>query len=60
MDRDKGLMDTGCEHYRRRCKLVAPCCGDVFWCRHCHNAVKNDGEEVRTYRIAAGVGRCLA
>ncbi|GJN34855.1 hypothetical protein PR202_gb23555 [Eleusine coracana subsp. coracana] len=26
-----------CEHYRRRCKIVAPCCGQVFPCRHCHN-----------------------
>jgi hypothetical protein len=26
-----------CEHYRRRCKIVAPCCKDVFPCRHCHN-----------------------
>ncbi|CAD7698853.1 unnamed protein product, partial [Ostreobium quekettii] len=34
----------GCEHYRRRCRLVAPCCGEVFWCRHCHDAAKNDGE----------------
>ncbi|KAL8271353.1 hypothetical protein Esti_004687 [Eimeria stiedai] len=27
----------GCAHYRRKCKVVAPCCGKVFWCRHCHN-----------------------
>ncbi|KAL8436547.1 hypothetical protein ACSSS7_001625 [Eimeria intestinalis] len=27
----------GCSHYRRKCKIVAPCCGKVFWCRHCHN-----------------------
>ncbi|KAL8440943.1 hypothetical protein Emag_007591 [Eimeria magna] len=27
----------GCSHYRRKCKVVAPCCGKVFWCRHCHN-----------------------
>jgi hypothetical protein len=26
-----------CEHYRRRCKIVAPCCKEVFPCRHCHN-----------------------
>jgi RING finger and CHY zinc finger domain-containing protein 1 len=29
-------------HYRRKCLLVAPCCGEVFWCRHCHNEVKYD------------------
>mmetsp|Transcript_109242 Transcript_109242/g.319791 ORF Transcript_109242/g.319791 Transcript_109242/m.319791 type:complete len:270 (-) Transcript_109242:163-972(-) len=27
----------GCRHYRRRCCIVAPCCGEAFWCRHCHN-----------------------
>ena len=27
--REKGMH--GCMHYRRRCKLVAPCCGEAFW-----------------------------
>ena len=27
----------GCQHYRRRCRIVAPCCDQIFWCRHCHN-----------------------
>jgi hypothetical protein len=44
--RDKGCMEHGCDHYKRRCKLVAPCCGEVFWCRHCHNQVKDDSEQV--------------
>ena len=26
-----------CQHYRRRCRIRAPCCGEVFDCRHCHN-----------------------
>ena len=34
-------------HYRRRCRMVAPCCGEVFWCRHCHNEVKTANEWVR-------------
>jgi len=29
------LID-GCRHYRRRCRIVAPCCGEVTSCRHCH------------------------
>ena len=53
----KGLMETGCEHYRRRCKLVAPCCGEVFWCRHCHNVAKNDDEEVSGLGAGAGAER---
>ena len=24
---------TGCSHYRRKCKLVAPCCDGVYSCR---------------------------
>uniref|UniRef100_A0A0G4IG42 RING-type domain-containing protein n=1 Tax=Chromera velia CCMP2878 TaxID=1169474 RepID=A0A0G4IG42_9ALVE len=35
----------GCPHYERKCKIVAPCCGELFWCRHCHNAEKNENEE---------------
>jgi hypothetical protein len=31
------LLPRRCEHYRRRCKIVAPCCKEVFPCRHCHN-----------------------
>lgn len=29
--------NRGCTHYVRGCKLVSPCCGEVFWCRFCHN-----------------------
>lgn len=43
-DREKG--EHGCTHYRRRCRLVAPCCGEVFWCRHCHNESKSQDEMV--------------
>ena len=32
----------GCKHYQRGCKFVSPCCGDIFWCRHCHNEEKYD------------------
>ena len=49
----KGELQHGCEHYRRRCKLVAPCCGEVFWCRHCHNDAKSDNEVVRQSALSA-------
>ena len=29
--RSKGVGLHGCTHYRRRCKLVAPCCDEPFW-----------------------------
>ncbi|CAH9132661.1 unnamed protein product [Cuscuta epithymum] len=38
---DSGKMLYGCDHYRRRCKLRAPCCNEVFTCRHCHNEAKS-------------------
>uniref|UniRef100_A0A7S2NQ53 RING finger and CHY zinc finger domain-containing protein 1 n=1 Tax=Zooxanthella nutricula TaxID=1333877 RepID=A0A7S2NQ53_9DINO len=28
---------SGCRHYRRRCQIVAPCCGGAYWCRRCHD-----------------------
>ncbi|PFH38730.1 CHY zinc finger domain-containing protein [Besnoitia besnoiti] len=45
----------GCAHYRRKCKLVAPCCGEVFWCRHCHNEIKSEAE--RDYKKAHDLDR---
>jgi uncharacterized CHY-type Zn-finger protein len=32
-----GKMGFGCKHYKRRCQIRAPCCNEVFDCRHCHN-----------------------
>lgn len=44
-DGDEEEEWIGCAHYKRRCQIVAPCCGEVFWCRHCHNEEKDTGEE---------------
>ena len=30
----------GCKHYKRRCRLLSPCCGEWFACRFCHDDVK--------------------
>ena len=35
----------GCEHYRRKGELLAPCCGEWFVCRVCHDTAKNDDEK---------------
>lgn len=29
------LLDR-CKHCRRRCRIHAPCCNEVYTCRHCH------------------------
>ncbi|KAK9933699.1 hypothetical protein M0R45_020879 [Rubus argutus] len=34
---DFGKMGYGCKHYRRRCQIRAPCCNEIYPCRHCHN-----------------------
>ncbi|XP_045130411.1 RING finger and CHY zinc finger domain-containing protein 1-like isoform X2 [Portunus trituberculatus] len=31
----------GCEHYRRKCKLVSPCCKQNYICRFCHDESEN-------------------
>jgi hypothetical protein len=36
--------DAGCEHYRRHCEIKAPCCGEWFSCRLCHDKVKSTEE----------------
>ncbi|KAJ0520382.1 putative transcription factor C2H2 family [Helianthus annuus] len=38
---DVGKSLHGCIHYRRRCKIRAPCCNQIFTCRHCHNEYTN-------------------
>ncbi|KAF5738679.1 hypothetical protein HS088_TW13G01580 [Tripterygium wilfordii] len=52
-----GKMGYGCDHYRRRCRIRAPCCNEVFPCRHCHNEaagmLKNiyDRHEIDRYDV---------
>ncbi|KAG2674152.1 hypothetical protein I3760_13G121900 [Carya illinoinensis] len=41
---ENGSGNYGCSHYRRRCKIRAPCCNEIFDCRHCHNEAKNSIE----------------
>jgi len=41
--RDRGLMEHGCSHYRRRCRLLAPCCLQWVWCRFCHDDAADEG-----------------
>ncbi|GAV73448.1 zf-CHY domain-containing protein/zf-RING_2 domain-containing protein [Cephalotus follicularis] len=41
---EKGSGHYGCSHYLRRCKIIAPCCGEIFDCRHCHNEAKDSLE----------------
>uniref|UniRef100_A0A0D6R673 CHY-type domain-containing protein n=1 Tax=Araucaria cunninghamii TaxID=56994 RepID=A0A0D6R673_ARACU len=38
---ERGYGQYGCTHYRRRCRIRASCCNEIFDCRHCHNEAKN-------------------
>ncbi|KAK2380204.1 CHY-type/CTCHY-type/RING-type Zinc finger protein [Trifolium repens] len=44
METIREIENFGCTHYRRRCKIITPCCNEVFGCRHCHNEAKNSDE----------------
>ena len=43
---DPAAWPHGCTHYRRRCQVVAPCCGLQTWCRLCHDAAYEEGRGV--------------
>ncbi|KAG7659586.1 Zinc finger CHY-type [Arabidopsis suecica] len=35
--RDPHSLIFGCNHYKRNCKLLAPCCDKLFTCIRCHD-----------------------
>ncbi|CAE5957900.1 unnamed protein product [Arabidopsis arenosa] len=35
--RDPHKLIFGCKHYKRSCKLLAPCCNKLFTCIRCHD-----------------------
>ncbi|XVF54236.1 hypothetical protein PTKIN_Ptkin05aG0164300 [Pterospermum kingtungense] len=37
--RDPLKLVFGCKHYKRNCKLFAPCCNQLYSCIHCHDEV---------------------
>jgi len=41
--------DSGCQHYMIKCKIVAPCCNEIYWCRLCHN--EHENHEIDRYKI---------
>ena len=34
---EKKFCMKSCSHYERKHKIIAPCCGEVFGCRFCHD-----------------------
>jgi RING finger/CHY zinc finger protein 1 len=41
----------GCRHYSRGCRIRAPCCNQLFWCRHCHNEAMDNGEPKKAHQL---------
>lgn len=31
----------GCKHYKRNCKLLAPCCNKLYTCIRCHDDLED-------------------
>ncbi|XP_068759446.1 RING finger and CHY zinc finger domain-containing protein 1-like [Montipora capricornis] len=48
-------MSASCEHYLRRCALLAPCCNKHFSCRLCHD----DSEDHKLDRKSVQQIKCL-
>ena len=38
-----------CNHYERKCNIIAPCCNKEFPCRLCHN--ENSDHEINRFEI---------
>jgi len=39
-----------CDHYKKKCDIVARCCNRVFACRLCHDKISDHGP-IGTYRV---------
>ncbi|KAL8141973.1 hypothetical protein V2J09_015005 [Rumex salicifolius] len=39
--RDQEKSVFGCKHYKQNCKLVTPCCKQIFTCRRCHDEISD-------------------
>jgi len=42
-NQEKGIL--GCSHYKRNCRIKAPCCQRIFTCRRCHD------EQIEDHKI---------
>ncbi|KAK4873439.1 hypothetical protein RN001_015468 [Aquatica leii] len=42
-------FQNGCSHYKRRCRLLAPCCNNVYSCHICHD--QNEQHLLNRFKI---------
>ncbi|KAE9610036.1 putative aminoacyltransferase, E1 ubiquitin-activating enzyme [Lupinus albus] len=58
--RDPLKLIYGCKHYKRNCKLFAPCCNQLHTCIHCHNEVSEPDHSIdRKYITKMMCMKCL-
>ncbi|KAK4375621.1 hypothetical protein RND71_006298 [Anisodus tanguticus] len=61
---DKTESVFGCKHYKRNCKLLAPCCNKLFPCIRCHDEIADHSLDRQIYhcpfcnlcRLGKGLG----
>jgi len=41
----------GCKHYLRRCKIVSPCCNNIYYCRLCHDDIHEFDHKINRFAI---------
>lgn len=39
------ILFESCNHTKRNCKIISPCCNEIFDCRICHDDVKYHNEQ---------------
>nr|GMC75843.1 zinc finger protein BRUTUS-like At1g74770 [Ipomoea batatas] len=45
---DSQNLIFGCKHYKRNCKLLAPCCNKLYTCIRCHDELTDHSLDRRT------------
>jgi len=46
----------GCKHYRRGCRIISPCCNEIYTCRLCHAEAVLAGDLQKVHKL----DRCVA
>ncbi|XP_031351218.1 RING finger and CHY zinc finger domain-containing protein 1-like [Photinus pyralis] len=50
------FWQSGCEHYKRHCRIMAPCCNNVYPCHVCHD----ESEDHALIRTSISKLLCIA
>jgi len=60
MSLEETKANLGCSHYKRKCKLMAPCCQKTYNCRFCHDeSEENHTMDRKAVEQVECLGCCL-